>query len=71
MAAANGTGSPRRPRGWVSLYAVAFVMLVGAGVAIALAAASLLRSTTLLWTSTILSAVAIVVAVLAVLLPRR
>jgi hypothetical protein len=72
MAPGNGTDShPRRPRGWVSLYAVAFVMLVGAGVAIALAAASLLRSTTLLWTSTILSAVAIVVAVLAVLLPRR
>jgi hypothetical protein len=62
---------PRRPRGWVSLYAVAFFLLVGAGVGIALAAASLLRTTAWLWASTILSAAAIVLAVVAVLLPRR
>ena len=63
--------SSRRPRGWVSLYAVAFALLVGAGVAITLAAVSLLESTGLLWVSTTLSAAAIVLAIVAVLLPRR
>ena len=61
----------RRPRGSVGVYAVAFVCLVGAGVAITLAAVSLLSSTNLLWVSTALSGIAIVVAIVSVLLPRR
>ena len=58
-------------RGWVSLYAVAFALLVGAGAAITLSAVGLLASTRLLWTSTVLSGLAIVVAIVSVLLPRR
>jgi hypothetical protein len=62
---------PRRARGWVSLYAVAFLLLVGAGVAIVASAAGLLVSTRLLWTSTVLSGLAIVTAIASVVLPRR
>jgi hypothetical protein len=62
---------PRRPRGWVSLYAVAFLLLLGAGAAIAVSAAGLLESTRLLWTSTALSGLAILVAIVSVALPRR
>ena len=65
------TSPPSRPRGWVSLYAVAFVLLVGAGAAITLSAVGLLASTRLLWTSTVLSGLAIVVAIVSVVLPRR
>ena len=61
----------RRPRGLVSVYSVAFVCLVGAGAAIALAAVDLLSSTTPLWVSTALSALAIVLAIASVFLPRR
>ena len=60
-----------RPRGWVSLYALAFVLLLGAGAAMGASAAGFLVSTRLLWISTILSAAAIVLAVLSVVLPRR
>jgi hypothetical protein len=62
---------PRRPRGWVGLYAVAFVLLVGAGVAITASAEGLLASTRLLWTSTVLSSLAIVTAIVSVVFPRR
>jgi hypothetical protein len=55
----------------VSLYAVAFLLLVGAGVAIVASAAGLLVSTRLLWTSTVLSGLAIVTAIASVVLPRR
>jgi hypothetical protein len=58
-------------RGRVSLYAVAFVLLVGAGAALVASAVGFLASTRLLWVSTGLSAAAIAVAVLGVLLPRR
>ena len=58
-------------RGWVTLYAVAFVLLVGAGAALVASAVGFLASTRLLWVSTGLSAAAIGVAVLGVLLPRR
>lgn len=61
----------KRPRGWVSLYALAFLLLVGAGAAFAASAAGLLVSTRLQWTSTVLSALAIVVAIVSVTLPRR
>ena len=67
----SGAEVPRRSRGWVRLYAVAFLLLVGAGVAIVASAAGLLESTRLLWTSTVLSGVAIVTAIVSVVLPRR
>ena len=60
-----------RSRGWVSLYALAFLLLLGAGAAIAASAAGLLESTRLLWTSTVLSGLATVAAIASVLLPRR
>jgi hypothetical protein len=60
----------RRPRGWASLYALAFVVLVGAGAALTLAAVRLLTSTRLLWMSTALSALAIALAIVSVVLPR-
>jgi hypothetical protein len=72
---ANGSRSdpevPRPTRGWVSLYAIAFLLLVGAGVAFTAWASGLLASTRLQWTSTVLSALAIVVAIASVVLPRR
>jgi hypothetical protein len=61
----------KRPRGWVSVYALAFALLLGAGAAMGASAVGLLASTRLLWTSTILSGVAILVAVTSVVLPRR
>jgi hypothetical protein len=67
----SGPDARRRARGWVSLYAVAFLLLVGAGVAIVTSAAGLLVSTRLLWTSTVLSGLAIVTAIASVVLPRR
>ena len=65
------TEQPTRIRGWVSLYAVAFVLLVGAGAALVASAVGFLESTRLLWVSTGLSAAAIVTAILGVALPRR
>ena len=60
-----------RRRGWVSLYAVAFGLMLGSGIAIGASSLGSLRSFTLLWTSISLSIAAIVVALAAVLLPRR
>jgi len=65
------TEQPARIRGRVSLYAVAFVLLVGAGAALVASAVGFLASTRLLWVSTGLSAAAIGAALLGVLLPRR
>jgi hypothetical protein len=61
----------RRMRGWASLYAVAFLLVIGAGAAVAFEVRTFLDSTRLLWVSSFLSVAAIVVAVLSVLLPRR
>lgn len=61
----------RRRRGWVSVYAAAFVLLLGAGMAIAASSLGSLRSIGLLRVSAGLSIAAIVVAIVAVLLPRR
>jgi hypothetical protein len=55
----------------VSLYAVAFLLLVGAGVAMAASARGLLESTRLLWASAVLSGLAIVMAIVSLVLPRR
>ena len=64
-------GEPTPRRGWVSLYAVAFVLLVGAGVALVASSAGALRSIGLLWLSALLSAAAVIAAVVAVVMPRR
>jgi hypothetical protein len=55
----------------MSLYAVAFVLMLGAGGALALAVRSFLSELWPLWLSAGLSAAAVVVAVLGVVLPRR
>ncbi len=58
-------------RGWMSLYAVALALLVGAGVAFGVSAKGFLESIGLLWVSIALSAAAIVVALTALVAPRR
>jgi len=66
------TEAPAKPpRGWVTLYAVAFVLVLVAGSLIAVAGSSFLESTTPLLVSALCSGVAIVLAVLSVVLPRR
>jgi hypothetical protein len=65
------TAQPRRPRGWFSLYAVAFGLVVAAGATLVASARGFLESTELLWVSSGLSTVAIVLAVAGVLLPRQ
>lgn len=62
---------PGRPSGWVGLYAIAFGMMLAAGLAIAVAGRSFLESTSPLIVSVVLSGVAIVLAILSVVLPRR
>jgi len=64
------TDAPTR-RGWVSLYAAAFALLLGAGVAISASSLGSLRSMGLLRLSAGLSIAAIVLAAVAVVLPRR
>lgn len=61
----------RRPRGSKALFAVAFVVMLAAGVLLGLAAREFLRETALLWASIALSGGAVVLAVVAVVLPRR
>jgi hypothetical protein len=63
------TARPRR--GWVSLYAVAFGLMLGAGVALAASSLGSLRSIGLLWLSAALSSAAIVVALVSILVPRQ
>ena len=64
------TAAPR-VRGWLSLYAVAFVLMLVAAGLFAAATIGTLTSLRMLRVSTVLSAIAIVVAILAVVLPRR
>lgn len=61
----------KRPRGWISLYAFAFVLMVTAGVVLVLATRDFLRSLTPLWISAGLSAASIFAALAGLLLPRR
>ncbi|MGE5227644.1 MAG: hypothetical protein ACM3OO_12290 [Planctomycetaceae bacterium] len=61
----------RRPHGWVSLYLAAFVLLLVSGLSVALAARNLLQSLGPLYLSIALSVVAAILAVVAVLLPKR
>ena len=66
------TEAPEKPpRGWVTLYAAAFVLMLVAGLLIAVAGRSFLESTTPLLASAVCSGVAIVLAVLSVVLPRH
>ena len=58
-------------RGWLSLYAGAFAVMLGAGVALAASSLGTLRSIGLLWVSAVLSVLAIALALVALLLPRR
>lgn len=58
-------------RGWVSLYAGAFAVMLGAGVALAAASLGNLRSIGLLRVSAVLSVLAIALALASLFLPRR
>jgi hypothetical protein len=61
----------RRVRGHVSLYWLAFVLMLAAGAALGLAVKSFLSDLWPLWLSAGLSAAAVVFAVLGLALPRR
>ena len=58
-------------RGWPSLYAVSFGLLLAAGVTLTVATLGSLNSLRLLRVSAVLSVAAIVVAVVSVVVPRR
>ena len=68
---ATETPGPSRSHGWVSLYLVAFVLLLVSGLSVALAARSFLESLAPLYLSMALSVVSAILAVVAVLLPKR
>lgn len=61
----------RSRRGWVSLYAVAFVLMAVAGIILVVASLGSLNSIGLLWVSAGFSAAAVVAAVASVAVPRR
>ena len=64
--------SPRgSPRGSMAVYGVAFVAMLAAGLLLGLAAREFLRESGLLWASIALSAGAVVLAVVSLVLPRR
>ena len=58
-------------RGSFLLYALAFGLLVAAGVSVAVAATDFLKSLATLWVSVALSALAVVAAIASLLVPRR
>ena len=60
-----------RPRGSMAGYAGAVVVMLAAGVLLGLAAREFLRETSMLWASIALSASAVVLSVLSVVLPWR
>jgi hypothetical protein len=62
---------PRTPRGWLSLYTLAFVLMSIAATILVMATLGRLESLRLLRVSSGFSVAAIVVAVVAVLVPRR
>jgi hypothetical protein len=55
----------------MAVYAAAFVVMLAAALLLGLAAREFLRETGLLWASIALSAGAVVLAVVSVVLPRR
>lgn len=64
-------GRTTAPRGSMAVYAVAFLVMLAAGVVLGFAAREFLREPVLLWASIGLSATATVLAVLALVFPRR
>jgi hypothetical protein len=67
----DSVSGDQRPRGWISLYGLAFVLMLAAGAALAIAGRGFLRDRSLLWLSVALSATSIVSAVVGLVLPRR
>ena len=63
--------APGEPRGSMAVYGVAFLVMLAAGLLLGLAARELLRENGLLWASIALSACAVVLAVVSLVLPRR
>lgn len=63
--------SPPAPRGSALLFAAGFVAVLAAGLLFGFAARELLRESALLWASIASSAVAVVLAVAAILVPGR
>jgi uncharacterized membrane protein len=55
----------------MAIYGIAFLVMLAAGVLLGLAAREFLRETGLLWASIALSAGAVVLAVVSLVLPRR
>jgi hypothetical protein len=66
---ARASGATRR--GWVSLYAAAFALMLVAAIALMASSLGSLRSIGLLWISSALSLLAAGLAVASVLVPRR
>jgi hypothetical protein len=62
---------PKRRRGWVSLYAAAFVLMLVAAAALMASSLGSLRSIGLLWVSSVFSVAATGLAVASALVPRR
>ena len=58
-------------RGWVSLYAAAFAVMLAAAIALMASSLGSLRSIGLLWISSALSLLAAGLAVASVVVPRR
>jgi len=67
------TARPAAPprKGWVSLYAVAFALMLVAAIVLMASSLGSLRSIGLLWISSGLSLVSAALAVASVLVPRR
>ena len=70
-ASADARAAAPRRRGWISVYAVAFGLLVAAAIALVASSLGSLRSIGLLWISSALSLAAIAAAIASVLVPRR
>ena len=68
---AQETSAAPRRKGWVSLYAAAFALVIAAAIALMASSLGSLRSIGLLWISGALSFLAAGLAVASVLVPRR
>lgn len=67
----SDTTPTKTPRGWLTLYAVSFLVMLVAGALLGVAARDFLDNTGILYLSTGLSVLAIVLAVVALAAPRR
>jgi hypothetical protein len=65
------TTPPDRQRGSVLAYAIAFALMGAAGVCLAIAAIGTLESIQLMRAASVLSGLAIVASIVAVVMPRR